>query len=304
MDIKHLEVFNKICEHKNFSNAAKELLVSQPTVSAQMKSLEESLGLQLFKRKNKTMGNLTDAGQILYNYSNQIVSLVEEAEETLKHYKQGRFGSLSLVTSHTFCSWFLPSLLENYKQKYPSAEIILHSEYTPKMIDMVVNREVHFAIVRTGSPTFTDSRFNHIYIGGDPSVFVISTNHPLAQPATVCIEDVINEPFIVFGKKSSYWSQIQNIFSSQGIKPKISMELNDIQAVKKMIEINMGISVIPLISIQDELKNGTLKALEVKEFPDMMRYSHLIYPKDLIMIGPVLNFLDFIQEEQPFTLDT
>ncbi|WP_194841247.1 LysR family transcriptional regulator [Salinibacillus xinjiangensis] len=302
MEIKYLEVFNKICEHQNFSSAARELTVSQPTVSAQMKTLEETLGLQLFKRKHKTMGNLTDAGKILYSYSNQILSLVEEAEEALKHYKYGNTGSLSLVTSHTFCLWYLPPLLEKFKQNYPSLEIVLHTEFTPKMIDMVDQREVHFAFIRTGSPNFTDDRFHNIYIGEDPSVFVVSANHWLAQKETVSIDDVRNEPFIVFGKKSTYWTQIENIFTSEGMEPRISMELNNIQTVKKMLEINMGISVLPLISIQEELNKGTLKVLDVEPFPDMIRYSHLIYQKDLIMLGPVLNFLNYIKEEQPFTL--
>jgi DNA-binding transcriptional LysR family regulator len=302
VDIKHLEVFNKICEHKNFSSAAKELFISQPTVSAHIKSLEEGLGLQLFKRKNKTMGNLTDAGKILYTYSNQILSLVDEAESALKHYKQGHLGALSLVTSHTFCSWFLPSILESFKQQYPSVEIILHTEFTPKMIDMVYNREVHFAIARTGSATFTDHRFNSMYIGEDPSVFVVSSSHPLASQKKVMLEEIITEPFIVFGKKSSYWPQLQNIFTTKGLEPRVSMELNDIDAVKKMIEINMGISILPLIAIQGELKKGTLTALDIVDFPPMIRYSHLVYQKDLILTGPVNNFLEFIKDSQPFTL--
>lgn len=302
MDFKHLKVFDKICEHKNFSNAAKDLYISQPTVSAHIKSLEKSLGLKLFKRKNKTMGNLTDAGIILYKYTNQILSLVKEAEDSLRHYKQGFAGSLSLATSHTFCNWYLPNILESFKHKFPSVEITLHTEFTPKIIDMVYNSEVHFSIARTGSPTFMDNRLKSEYIGVDPSVFIVSANHRLVKSNEVSIKEIIKEPFIVFGKKSSYWTQIQNIFTNEGVEPKISMELNDINAVKKMIEINMGISILPLISVQNELEKGTLKTINVVGFPSIMRYSHLIYQKDLIITGPIENFLKFIKETKPYSL--
>jgi len=302
MDIKQLEVFNTIYKHKNFSNAAKELFISQPTVSAHIKSLEESLGLQLFNRKNKAMGNLTDAGKILYQYSSQILSLVREAEESLADYKKGYSGSLSIVTSHSFCYWVLPEILERFKKKFPFVDIALHTEFTPKMIDMIYNREVHFAIARTSSPHFNDNELNSILIGHDPAVFVVSSQHPLAYMERVTIEDVLKEQFILYGKKSSFWPQVNNVFASMGFEIKTNMEMNDINAAKKMIEINMGISVLPKISVQSELKNGQLKTITVEDFPPIMRYSNLIYRKDLIVTGPLENFIKFIQNTKPFPI--
>ncbi|GLB60596.1 LysR family transcriptional regulator [Cytobacillus sp. NCCP-133] len=303
MDIKQLEVFNTIYKHKNFSNAAKELFISQPTVSAHIKSLEEDLGLQLFNRKNKAMGNLTDAGKILYQYSTQILSLVREAEASLADYKQGHSGSLSLVTSHSFCYWILPKILENFNHLYPSVDIILHTEFTPKMIEMVYNREVHFAIARTSTPDFNDDTLQSELIGQDPAVFVVSPQHPLAVSKSVSIEDIVQEEFILYGKKSSFWSQVQGAFTNMGYTIKTGMELNDINAVKKMIEINMGISILPQISVQSELENETIKLVKVDGFPQIMRYSNLIYQKDLIMTGAIDNFVKFIRETQPYLLD-
>jgi DNA-binding transcriptional LysR family regulator len=303
MDIKQLEVFNTIYKHKNFSNAAKELFISQPTVSAHIKSLEEDLGLQLFNRKNKAMGNLTDAGKILYQYSTQILSLVKEAEASLANYKQGHSGSLSLVTSHSFCYWVLPKILENFSHLYPSVDIILHTEFTPKMIEMVYNREVHFAIARTSTPDFSDDLLHSELIGQDPSVFVVSPHHRLADATDVSIGDILQELFIVYGKKSSFWPQIESIFTNMGYTLKTGMELNDINAVKKMIEINMGISILPQISVQNELENGTIKMVRVEGFPQIMRYSNLIYQKDLIMTGAIENFVKFIHDTKPYSLE-
>jgi DNA-binding transcriptional LysR family regulator len=302
MDIKQLEVFNSICKQKNFSNAAKELVISQPTVSAHIKSLEGNLGLQLFNRKNKAMGNLTEAGKILFQYSNQILSLVREAETSLDNYKKGYSGALSIATSHTFCNFYLPNILENFKQKYPSVNIILHTEFTPRMVEMVYNREVHFAVARTSSPNFNENQLQSELIGQDSSVFVVSPQHRFADSKHITIEDIVEEQFIVFGRKSSYWPQVNNLFTSKGLKLKTSMELNDIHAVIKMLEINMGISNLPLIAVQSELKKGTLKTITVEGFPEIVRYSHLVYRKDLILTGPVKNFHEYIQKTKPFSL--
>ncbi|MBN6886623.1 DNA-binding transcriptional LysR family regulator [Cytobacillus horneckiae] len=302
MDIKQLEVFNTIYKHKNFSKAAQELEISQPTVSAQIKSLEESLGLQLFNRKNKALGNLTDAGKILYPYSSQILSLVKDAETSLSQYKKGYSGSLSLVTSDSFCYWILPQILENFNQRYPAVEITLNTEFTPKMIDMVNNREVHYAVARTGTPHFNDEQLKSESIGQDPIVLVVSTHNRLNRLEKVTVEDLINEIFIVYGKKSNYWSQIEQAFHQFKLEPKTGMELNDINATKKMIEINLGISFLPEISVQDEVKNNRLTMIEIENFPKLYRYSHLIYHKDLIMTGGVEKFLQFIQETKPYTL--
>ncbi|MDQ0269682.1 LysR family transcriptional regulator [Cytobacillus purgationiresistens] len=302
MDIKQLEVFNTIYSYKNFSKAAEVLSISQPTVSAQIKSLEESLGLQLFNRKNKALGNLTDAGKILYPFSSQILSLVKDAETSLSQYKKGYSGTLSLVTSDSFCYWILPQILENFNQQFPSIEITLHTEFTPKMIDMVNNREVHYAVARTGTPHFNEEQLQSEAIGHDPVVLVASTQNQLSQMQKVSIEDLINETFIVYGKRSNYWTQIEHAFQPFGLAMKTGMELNDINATKKMIEINLGISFLPEISVQDEIKNNKLKIIEIEDFPMLFRYSHLIYHKDLIITGGVEKFIQFIRETRPYTL--
>lgn len=301
MDLKHLEIFHEICRNKSFSNAAKKLRISQPTVSTHIKSLEENIGLTLFNRKNKTTGNLTEAGEILYQFTRQIFSLMDKAEASLKHYKQGTYGVLSLATAHTFCNWYLPEIIESFKQKYPTVEIVLHTDFTPRTMDLVDSREVQFGITRSASPVFLDKNFKSLLIGSDHAVFVVSPNHRLVQYKNVYVKDIINEAFIAFGNKSNYWEQVLNYFDQIGVHPKVTMELHDIQAVKKMIEINMGISILPLISIQDELKAGTLKVIKVNDFPKMIRYSHLIYKKDLIRTGPTEKFYEFIKETMPYS---
>src|SRR5699024_1862327 len=158
MDLKHLKTFNTICKLKNFTEAAKELYISQSTVSLHIKTLEEYLGLRLFSRKNRARGQLTDAGKILYQYSQQLISLMDETQQSLINFKEGISGSLSLAVSHTVCTWNLPDILRRFNKLFPLIDVILYSEFSPKIIEMVSNREVHLGIIRNFNRNIPNSR--------------------------------------------------------------------------------------------------------------------------------------------------
>ncbi|ASV69798.1 LysR family transcriptional regulator [Cytobacillus sp. FSL W7-1323] len=302
MDIKQLEVFLSVYKHNNFSKAAEELCISQPTVSSQIKSLEDQLGLQLFNRKNKSLGNLTDAGKILYPYSTQILSLVKEAEKSLTQYKEGYKGSLSLVTSDSFCYWILPKILESFHISYPTIEIILHTAFTPKMIDMLYHREVHFAIARSAQKEFIEEDLVSHHIGQDPIVLVASASNRLTNIPSPHLSDLADETFIVYGKESNYWAQIEQKLFSYGFHMKTGMELNDINATKKMIEINLGISFLPSISVQEEIENGKLQIIPISDNLHLYRHSHLVYHQDTVIAGGIQKFLSFVTEQKPYLI--
>lgn len=290
MELRHLRIFHEIARCSSFSKAAKKLYLSQPTVSAHMKTLETSLGLKLFTKKNE----LTEAGEILFQYSTKILAAVEEAKNAMENYKNGLAGSFSLVTSHTICHWVLPELLLQFKRKYPSINIVLYSEFSPKSIELILNRKVHFGIIRTEDENFSHPKLISQTIAADHSSVIISADHPLAKLEHVTVDQLLKVPLILYGKHTSYWKQIQNAYAAVGASPQIGMELNDINAVKLMVRRGMGIALLPDISVEEELRQGLLKRLHVKKFPTIKRYSTLIYHKDLIPVGHIGHFIEFI----------
>ncbi len=300
MDLKQIEVFNKVCESKSFSEAAKELYVTQPTVSSHIKSLEDKLEVQLFRRKDKSQGTLTDAGRLLYSYTSQIFSLIKEAESTISNYKEGLNGNLSIATSYTVLNSFLPNLLKKYKEKFLSVELILHSGVTDNVIKMVSNREVQFGFIRNATPSLIDPTFVTECISSDQSIFICAPNHKLARLKEVRTKDINQVPIIRIGKGTGYWNQVSRMFQSNNVQPKVTMELNDIFAVKKMTELGLGISFVPQMAVQEDLNKGNLFKLNITDLPPVKRYSLLIYRKDLILTGPNQSFIELVNKYKSF----
>lgn len=295
MDIRQLEIFKAIAEHKSFSEAAKQLYLTQPTISIHMKHLEDHLGVQLFFRsKTKDGNNLTEAGKIFYEYVIEILTKINEIENVMKEYKLGTSGSFSLVSSHTITNWVLPSLLLEFKNKYPSIDVILHTEFSPKSLEMILNREAQFGIIRTPEATFDHPEIISQSIGVDNSLILVSPKHRLASLEKVTLSQLNREKFIMYGRSTTYWEQINNIFLNVDINPKVSMELNDINAVKLMVQLGMGMTILPEISVEDEIREGLLQAIQVEEFPTIKRYSNFIYHRELIVAGQFEHFIKFM----------
>ncbi|WP_438315629.1 LysR family transcriptional regulator [Sporosarcina sp. FA9] len=300
MDLNQIRIFNKICETRSFSNAAKELFITQPTVSIHLKNLEELLGVQLFNRKNKSQELLTEAGILLYSYTSGITPLIHEAERAINEYREGHKGVLSLSTSPTVLNWFIIDILKDFKENYPSVDIVLHSSFSPKTIDMVINRDVHFGIIRHSHETYSNSLIECECIASDISVLICSPNHKLAENNSVYLDDIKNEEFLVYAKNTSYWEQISEYFTINSFYPKIGMELYDIFAIKKMVSLGMGIAIVPQTAVRQDIDEGKYIEIQIKDFPTIKRYSLLIYRKDHIFSGPSKNFYDTILNNKFF----
>lgn len=297
MYFKQLQVFKKVAQLRSFSSASNELYLSQSTISSHISNLEKSLNVKLFIR-SKSKVELTIIGEILLQYVNQILSLINEAEETIVNYQNGLSGSLSIATSHTLCNWVLPDLLKIFKYKYPSIDIILHTSFTDQTIEQVINKDVQFGIIRTPSPIFNDPRLISKIVEIDDTILITSPSHVLNKIKDITLSRVCHEPFIVYGKGTSLWPQIKSVFVQAGLEPKISMELNDIHAVKLMVKLGMGIAFIPSISCKEELEQGILKSPKILDCPPIKRHSSLIYRKDQIITGPVEKFIRLFDEHE------
>lgn len=294
LDLNQIQTFNKVFEKGSFSKAAEDLYLTQPTISFHIKSLEKILGVELFRRKFKSQNPATEAAEILYQYTYNILALLKEGEIALSEYREGTGGSLSLAVSPTVLNWFLYDTLRKFKNKYPNINLTIHSSFSPLTIQKVLNREVQFGIIRHSSDSYNNTLFDTEYIASDESIFICSSNHKLKNYKELFLKDIKDESFIVYAKNTNYWEQVKQNFEAHHFQPKISIELNDINTIKKMVGLGMGISCVPKLSVKQELLDEELIELNICDFPKINRYSFLIFRKDHIFTGASYNFYNLL----------
>lgn len=293
LDNNDLQIFCRVVKCKSFSAAANDLFMSQATVSTRIKMLEEQVGTQLLHR-NKRGVNLTECGNILYQYAERILSLELEAENALLNFRSGKKGVLKLAGSHTLYDFLFPNILQDFGKRHRDVEVSLSSGFTDQTIDKVADGTATFGFARMPSPHFYDTRFVSKLISQDRTYFFASPAHHIFQYKHITMERLAQMPIVAYGCETNYWPQIKSLFEEKGLRLNVAMEMNDNQSTKKMVESGRHISYLPGITIKTEVANGTLKVIPVEDLPPIYRYTFFIYRKDSMLFGVDRAFVDFI----------
>src|SRR3989339_649169 len=136
MHLNQLWVFYHVAKHKSFSLAAGALCLSQPSVSNQIKFMEDSYGLKLFERFGRNIG-LTSTGEVLYTYAEQIFKLTKEADSVIEEIRGMKSGGIKISASHTLGAYYLPDIIDLFKKKYPMVEIQMNVGYTQMVVESI-----------------------------------------------------------------------------------------------------------------------------------------------------------------------
>lgn len=292
MDVKQIITFQKVATYKSFSKAAKVLFLSQPSVTLHILELEKELNVKLFHRTTKSV-ELTTPGQIFFNFANHMVKLQNDAIKEIEGYKKGSLGTLKVAATGSTYSWLIPELAK-FKKYYSKVDLVFDVAITHQVIDMVLDRSVHFGIIRHSVLNFNHTLLVSKGIKKDEGMLIVSPKHKFAKLEEVTLEDIAKEELIVYTTKGEFWIQILSLFRENGLNPKVAMDINDFNVVKLMIQLDLGISFLPLDCVRDEVKQGQLKTVTIKDHPNFQRNSIVIYRKDLILTELHNSFLRMI----------
>lgn len=259
MNFNQLKIFHVVAIHKSFSLAAKNLLLTQPDVSIQIRLLEESLGVKLIQKAGKHL-ELTDAGKVLFSYSRRIFELSEEAEAIVADYKTLRQGTLKICTTRTIARYYLPAILSNFKKGYPNIRIFLKAENSFEALNGVLSFESDIAI--TGRIPYDDKLLAIPFIS-DKLVFIGSPKDELFKGKKIDLRKLTGKPIITRENGSLLKKMTLEIFQEEGISPNIIMELGNCDTIKKLVEDRIGFSIMTFTMVKDEVKTGILKAVDI-----------------------------------------
>lgn len=291
--LHQLKVFETVARHGSFTRAAEELLITQPTVSSQVKQLTKTVGLPLFEQIGKTL-YLTDAGQELLLTCQDIFEQLNNFEikiADLKGTKQGRLN-LAVITT---AKYFIPRLLGSFCQNYPGIDVALkvtnHQEIQERML---TNKDDLYVV---SNPTQDIDLITQPFLN-NPLVVVARKDHPLANQKNLDIQALNDQPFIMREQGSGTRESILKLFADHNLAVKVKLELGSNEAIKQAIYGGLGISILSVHCLISEGISGELTVLNFKDFPIKRRWfvAHLA-GKKLSVIAE--TFLDYLLEESP-----
>lgn len=288
-----LKVFCAVAETKSFSKASEIIHLTQPAVSLQIQALEELYETKLFDRSSTTI-TLTPAGEILYRYAKEILSLYASAAREIGELTGLVKGSISLGASTTIGNHVLPTVLAEFRQNYPKIRVRLFVGNTRRIIELLNASTVDLGIVE-GDVTRQKLKVERLL--QDELVVIVSPQHPWAKKKEVSIFEVTKEPFIMREEGSGTRQIIEKYLSRHGLginDLKITMMLGSTEGIKEAVESGIGISIISRWAARKENRYGALKLLSIKE-ERLYRDFSLISPKNAIMSHAVSEFLDYVK---------
>jgi DNA-binding transcriptional LysR family regulator len=256
--IPQLEAFLEVARRQNLSRAADALYVSQPTVTARLQNLEASLEEQLFVRTRRGM-RLTEAGETYLPYAERAMQALQDGRERLRELRRGSAGTLVLGAPPTVSTYTLPLLLARFTAEHPSVRLVVKTGTSEEILAMVLEDQVQVGLMRALAHPEVES----VPAYTDTLVLIAGPDHPLAGRSGVRLAELAGEAVVLFGRSSSYRDFTAAIFRQAGMLTGSVLELDNIEAAKKMVEHGLGISLVPHSAVTAELARGTLRMIDL-----------------------------------------
>ncbi|MGO4887451.1 selenium metabolism-associated LysR family transcriptional regulator [Anaerobacillus sp. MEB173] len=304
MNLDHLRVFFTAATKKNFSETAKIHHLSQPSVSLQIKSLEESLNVKLFERTTKKI-ELTDSGKLLYDYVKRIIEIVNKVEKDMSILSESIHGDLYIGASLTIGEHLLPYKLGRFKKEYPLVNIIMKIYNSKQIIEKIIDEEIDLGFIE--APMFHPSLICKPFLEDELVIIASATNDDPLVPSqeTMTTDDLFSLPIILREEGSGTRQVMEETLRKNQLDPaklNVVLELENTESIKATVESGMGISIISLSAIQKELQLGTLRILKIPGLT-LKRNFYIVHDKDKILTLQTESFLKFTIEkflDEPF----
>lgn len=285
-----MEAFVQVAAHHSFSRAAEALQLTQPSITARIQALERELGEKMFERGGRSV-RLTDAGTILLPYAERILQMVREAKESVEEVRSVQAGRLRLGSALTISTYVLPRILRTFHSRYPDVEVMVHTGRSEQVLNMLLSDEVQVGLAH--SLVHPDVETVDLY--ADEVILVANPDHPFAANRQATIEEVGSQPVILADRGSSYYGLTHGLFRQAGVVPNVAMELDSMEATKRMVEEGLGIALLPRVCLERELKQGLLTEVAITNAPAISRQIALIYRKSRKRVRTVQAFLEVLR---------
>lgn len=286
MNMNQLETFITISKTMSFRKAGEALNLTQPAVSAQIKSLEDEYQTILIDRNQPV--TLTESGRVFLEHAYKIVRTVDELKQRIADLDQTPQGHIHLGTTTSIAMQTLPRVLSYFQDQFPLIKTTIYSMPSSQIMTSVENGSVDIGIAYLFEkvPSLESSVLYY-----DTFELIVSPDHPLASRSHATIEDLRHIPLIMLSPDTAGRRFVDQLFRKLDIVPQIVMELSSSEEVKRMVELNLGAAIVSKLSISEETKRGTLKMIQVRE----LEISHpvgVVYKSGRYLSSAMQQFLN------------
>ncbi|MGE6631668.1 LysR family transcriptional regulator [Bacillus sp. NPDC077027] len=261
MNLHALRIFSKVAETRSVTQTAEQLSLTQPAVTAQLRSIERDIGFPLIKRSGRGIA-LTEMGKTLYPYARQVFEAEKEVEYQIELLQNGKKGKLRISATYVPLNFLLPNWLAVFKMKAPHTEIELNSGNSTKVLNDLLQYQSDVAIAVIEDIEHEGIQTSHLI---DLSYnFIVPAQHPL-NGRTVPLERLAHEPFLMREEGSSTREKLFSLFTSKGIaKPTIDLQFSGVHEAIQMIKAGYGIALVPNDAVRMSLKRGEIGRVHVE----------------------------------------
>lgn len=288
LTLRQLNIFEAVSRHLSFTRASKELHLTQPAVSMQIKQLEDEVGLPLFEQVGKKVF-LTDAGKEMQRYAISIQATLAEASLVFDEMRGLERGRLHISVAST-ANYFVPQLLAFFCQRHPNVRVSLDVTNRDRLLDALAANETDLVIM--GKPPANMELVAESFMD-NPLVVIAPPGHPLAGSKDIPLERLQEETFLVREQGSGTRSATERFFVEHGVAMSSTMEMSSSEAIKQGVEAGLGFGLLSLHTLEMELTLKRLVILDVRDLP-ILRNWYIMHRAGKRLSAVAQSFKDFV----------
>jgi DNA-binding transcriptional LysR family regulator len=291
MELREIRTFLEVADLNSFCRAAEKLKYSQAAVTVQIKQLEKELNVHLFDRIGKQT-TLTHEGEMFYQYAAEIMRNVAYARNALGQSSE-LTGTLVIGTIESICSTLFPPLIREYHHRYPKVNINIIIDSPEVLLNRMNSNQVD--MVYFLDRRMYDAKWVKILEKPEEIIFAASKDHIFAKETGLTIDQVIGQTLILTEKDASYRFILEQYLASDDKKLHPFLEIGNTEFIIKLLKQNEGISFLPKFTIKEDIKQGDLTALSMKEFY-LRTWRQIVYHKDKWLSREMKAFMELVLE--------
>lgn len=291
LELRQVQYFIEVAKREHVTEAANALHVAQSAVSRQIVNLEAELGVDLFIRDGRNV-RLTPIGRVFLEHMEKALKLIDNAKREVEEHLDPERGTIRIGFPSSLAAYTLPTVISAFRERYPQVKFQLKQGLYRYLINAVIKGEIDMALL--GPLPRQEKRVKGDVLFLEKMVALLPTKHPLADVAKIKLSQLRNDSFVLFPNGFILHEIVVNACKELGFEPNVSFEGEDIDAIKGLVSAGLGVTVIPEITLIDNIPSSTVKIPIVE--PEVTRTVGVIIPNERELLPTEKIFYEFLKD--------